>query len=182
MPIIFAQALMLLPVSLVSFGGGAEAESSWIVQQFNDFTSPLYNVVYFFMVVIFTYVYTALVVNPGQYTEYLSRQNAFIPGVRGGQETEDYIDAITSRITLPGSIILGLIAILPALVATLGVNQGFAIFFGGTSLIIMVGVVLDTLDQINSYLLMRKYDGLVKDGTVVGRNSGSRMQSIGADF
>ncbi len=182
MPIIFAQALMLLPVSLVGFGGGPEAESSWFVQQFNDFTSPLYNIVYFFLVVIFTYVYTALVVNPAQYTEYLSRQNAFIPGVRGGQETEDYIDAITSRITLPGSVILGLIAILPALVAQLGVNQAFAIFFGGTSLIIMVGVVLDTLDQINSYLLMRKYDGLVKDGTVIGRNSGSRIQSIGADF
>ena len=182
MPIIFAQALMFLPVSLASWGGGNEAQASWVVQQFNDFTSPLYNVVYFTLVVVFTYVYTALVVNPGQYTEYLSRQNAFIPGVRGGQETEDYIDAITSRITLPGSIILGLIAILPALVASLGVNQAFAIFFGGTSLIIMVGVVLDTLDQINSYLLMRKYDGLVKDGTVVGRNSGSRMQSIGADF
>ncbi|OAV44412.1 preprotein translocase subunit SecY [Lewinella sp. 4G2] len=182
MPIIFAQALMLLPVSLAGFGGGPEAEATWLVQQFNDFTSPLYNVVYFFLVVIFTYVYTALVVNPGQYTEYLSRQNAFIPGVRGGEETEAYIDAITSRITLPGSIILGLIAILPALVATLGVNQAFAIFFGGTSLIIMVGVVLDTLDQINSYLLMRKYDGLVQDGTVVGRNSGSRMQSLGADF
>jgi preprotein translocase subunit SecY len=132
------------------------------VQQFNDFTSPLYNVVYFFLVVIFTYVYTALVVNPGQYTEYLRRQNAFIPGIRGGTETEEYIDSITSRITLPGSIILGLIAILPAIVARFGVNQAFAIFFGGTSLIIMVGVVLDTLQQIESYLLMRKYDGLVK--------------------
>lgn len=182
MPIIFAQALMMLPVSLAGFGGGAAAETSWFVQQFNDFTSPLYNIVYFFLVVIFTYVYTALVVNPGQYTEYLRRQNAFIPGVRGGAETEEYIDAITSRITLPGSIILGLIAILPAIVAQFGVNQAFAIFFGGTSLIIMVGVVLDTLQQIESYLLMRKYDGLVKEGKIEGRGGGSRMQSLGADF
>jgi len=181
MPIIFAQALMFLPVSIASFGSN-EAETSWLVQQFNDFTSPLYNIVYFTLVVVFTYVYTALVVNPGQYTEYLRRQNAFIPGVRGGAETEEYIDAITSRITLPGSIILGLIAILPALVAGLGVNQQFAIFFGGTSLIIMVGVVLDTLQQIESYLLMRKYDGLVKEGRLEGRSGGSRMQSLGADF
>ncbi|MEM9928581.1 MAG: SecY family transport protein, partial [Bacteroidota bacterium] len=181
MPIIFAQALMLLPVSLAGFGSN-ETQASWLVQQFNDFTSPLYNIVYFILVVVFTYVYTALVVNPGQYTEYLRRQNAFIPGVRGGAETEEYIDAITSRITLPGSIILGLIAILPALVAGLGVNTQFAIFFGGTSLIIMVGVVLDTLQQIESYLLMRKYDGLVKDGKIEGRSGGSRMQSLGADF
>ena len=181
MPIIFAQALMLLPVSLAGFGG-AEAQTSWFVQQFNDFTSPLYNIVYFVMVVVFTYVYTALVVNPGQYTEYLRRQNAFIPGIRGGGETEEYIDAITSRITLPGSIILGLIAILPAIAARFGINQAFAIFFGGTSLIIMVGVVLDTLQQIESYLLMRKYDGLVKDGKMEGRSGGSRMQSLGADF
>jgi len=181
MPIIFAQALMILPVSLAGFGS-SDAQTSWLVQQFNDFTSPLYNVIYFVMVVVFTYVYTALVVNPGQYTEYLRRQNAFIPGVRGGAETEEYIDAITSRITLPGSIILGLIAILPAIVAGLGVNQQFAIFFGGTSLIIMVGVVLDTLQQIESYLLMRKYDGLVKEGRLEGRGGNSRMQSLGADF
>ncbi len=181
MPIIFAQALMFLPASLAGFAGG-DAETSWFTQQFNDFTSPLYNIVYFILVVAFTYVYTALVVNPGQYTEYLRRQNAFIPGIKGGTETEEYIDAITSRITLPGSVLLGLIAILPALVAQLGVNQAFAIFFGGTSLIIMVGVVLDTLQQIESYLLMRKYDGLVKDGKIQGRNSGSRLQGIGADF
>jgi preprotein translocase subunit SecY len=181
MPIIFAQALMILPVSLAGFGSN-EAQTSWLVQQFNDFTSPLYNIIYFVMVVVFTYVYTALVVNPGQYTEYLRRQNAFIPGVSSGSDTEEYIDAITSRITLPGSIILGLIAILPALVAGLGVNQQFAIFFGGTSLIIMVGVVLDTLQQIESYLLMRKYDGLVKEGRLEGRSGGSRMQSLGADF
>lgn len=181
MPIIFAQALMFVPASLAGFAG-SEAETSWVALQFNDFTSPLYNIVYFVLVVAFTYVYTALVVNPGQYTEYLKRQNAFIPGIRGGTETEEYIDSITSRITLPGSILLGLIAILPAFVAGLGVNQQFAIFFGGTSLIIMVGVVLDTLQQIDTYLLMRKYDGLSKEGRLQGRGTGSRMQQIGADF
>ena len=181
MPIIFAQALMFVPASLAGFAGG-DAETSWVALQFNDFTSPLYNIVYFILVVAFTYVYTALVVNPGQYTEYLKRQNAFIPGIRGGTETEEYIDSITSRITLPGSILLGLIAILPAFVAGLGVNQQFAIFFGGTSLIIMVGVVLDTLQQIDTYLLMRKYDGLSKEGRLQGRGTGSRMQQIGADF
>ena len=180
MPIIFAQALMFLPASLAGFAGGDE--TSWFTQQFNDFTSPLYNVVYFVLVVAFTYVYTALVVNPSQYTEYLRRQNAFIPGIKGGAETEEYIDSITSRITLPGSILLGLIAILPALVAGLGVNTAFAIFFGGTSLIIMVGVVLDTLQQIESYLLMRKYDGLVKDGKIEGRRGSGGLAPIGADF
>ena len=181
MPIIFAQALMFVPASLAGFAGG-DAETSWLALQFNDFTSPIYNIVYFVLVVAFTYVYTALVVNPSQYTEYLKRQNAFIPGIRGGTETEEYIDSITSRITLPGSVLLGLIAILPAFVAGLGVNQQFAIFFGGTSLIIMVGVVLDTLQQIDTYLLMRKYDGLSKEGRLQGRGTGSRMQQIGADF
>lgn len=180
MPIIFAQALMFLPATVVQFAGGDQ--NSWVVQKFNDFTSMPYNIVYFFLVVAFTYVYTALTVRPDQYTEYLRRQNAFIPGIKGGAPTEEYIDTITSRITLPGSMILGLIAILPAIVASMGVNIQFAIFFGGTSLLIMVGVVLDTLQQIESYLLMRKYDGLVKDGKMIGRGGGSRMQQIGADF
>lgn len=180
MPIIFAQALMFLPATAVQFAGGDQ--NSWVVQKFNDFTSLPYNIVYFLLVVAFTYVYTALTVRPDQYTEYLRRQNAFIPGVKGGKPTEEYIDSITSRITLPGSIILGIIACMPAIVASMGVNLGFAIFFGGTSLLIMVGVVLDTLQQIESYLLMRKYDGLVKDGKMIGRGGGSRMQQIGADF
>jgi preprotein translocase subunit SecY len=180
MPIIFAQALMFLPATAVQFAGGDA--NSWVVQKFNDFTSLPYNIVYFFLVVAFTYVYTALTVRPDQYTEYLRRQNAFIPGIKGGKPTEEYIDSITSRITLPGSVILGIIACMPAIVASMGVNLGFAIFFGGTSLLIMVGVVLDTLQQIESYLLMRKYDGLVKDGKMIGRGGGSRMQQIGADF
>ncbi len=181
MPIIFAQALMFIPASVAQFAGGADADSSWVVRNFNDFTSWPYNIVYFLLVVIFTYVYTALVVNPGQYSEYLRRQNAFIPGVKGGKPTEDYIDSITSRITLPGSVLLGFIAILPAIVAAFNDNFAFAAFFGGTSLLIMVGVVLDTLQQIESHLLMRRYDGLVKDGKIQGR-ANSRMQSIGADF
>ncbi len=177
MPIIFAQALMFLPGIAVQTAGGDE--TSWLVQQLNDFTSGLYNLIYFFLVVIFTYVYTALIVNPQNYAEYLKRQNAFIPGIKPGKPTEDFIDAVTTRITLPGSIFLGLISIMPAFAAAFGVNNLFAAFFGGTSLLILVGVVLDTLQQIESHLLMRRYDGLVKEGRIQGRGS-SRMQGIGA--
>ena len=145
--------------------------------QLTDWLSVPYNVIFFLLVVIFTYVYTALLVNPQQYAEYLKRQNAFIPGIKPGKNTQDYIDSMTTRVTLPGSIFLGLIAILPAIIAAFGVNPGFAIFYGGTSLLILVAVVLDTLQQIESYLLMRKYDGLVKSGRIKGR---SGMQPIGA--
>ncbi len=178
MPIIFAQAIMFLPATLAqAASGGGEVQSS-LLRSLNDFTSGPYNVVYFVLVVVFTYVYTALIVNPQNYAEYLKRQNAFIPGVKPGKPTEDYIDAVTTRITLPGSVFLGLIAIMPAFAAMFGVNNLFAAFFGGTSLLILVGVVLDTLQQIESHLLMRRYDGLVKEGKIQGR--GSRMQGIGA--
>ncbi len=178
MPIIFAQALMFLPATLAQFAMGAnEAPPAWLTA-LNDFTSAPYNIIYFFLVVIFTYVYTALIVNPQQHAEYLKRQNAFIPGVKPGKSTAEFIDTVTTRVTLPGSIFLGLISILPAFAARLGgVNIGFAMFFGGTSLLIMVGVVLDTLQQIESHLLMRRYDGLVKTGRVKGRRSG---MTIGA--
>ncbi len=178
MPIIFAQALMFLPATVAQFAMGAnEAPPQWLVA-LNDFTSVPYNIIYFFLVVIFTYVYTALIVNPQQHAEYLKRQNAFIPGVKPGASTAEFIDTVTTRVTLPGSIFLGLISILPAFAARLGgVNIGFAMFFGGTSLLIMVGVVLDTLQQIESHLLMRRYDGLVKTGKVKGRRSG---MTIGA--
>jgi preprotein translocase subunit SecY len=116
-------------------------------------------------------------VNPQQYAEYLKRQNAFIPGVKPGKSTADFIDTVTTRVTLPGSIFLGLITVIPALAYAAGVNQSFALFFGGTSLLILVGVVLDTLQQVESHLLMRKYDGLVKSGRLKGR---STMQGIGA--
>ncbi|RME92031.1 MAG: preprotein translocase subunit SecY [Bacteroidetes bacterium] len=178
MPIIFAQALMFLPGMAAQWGG---AESSGFIQKLNDFTSAPYNIIYFVLVVAFTYVYTALIVNPSNYADYLKRQNAFIPGVKPGKPTEEFIDSVTTRITLPGSIFLGLIAILPAFAAAFGVNNLFAAFFGGTSLLILVGVVLDTLQQIESHLLMRRYDGLVKEGRIQGRGS-SRMQGIGANM
>ncbi|MCB0652520.1 MAG: preprotein translocase subunit SecY [Saprospiraceae bacterium] len=180
MPIIFAQALMFLPGTIIKALSGADSTlaSSYWVRSLNDFTSGPYNFIYFFLVVIFTYVYTALMVNPTQYADYLKRQNAFIPGVKPGKSTADFIDSVTSRITLPGSIFLALIAIMPAFARAFGINAGFAAFFGGTSILILVGVVLDTLQQIESHLLMRRYDGLVKSGKLQGRSS--RLQGIGA--
>lgn len=182
MPIIFAQAIMFLPAALVGYvaGAGSSVESSYLMRSLNDFTSVPYNVIYFIIIVVFTYIYTALMVNPTQYADYLKRQNAFIPGIKPGKATADFIDAVTSRITLPGSIFLGFIAILPAFAGAFGVNSGFASFFGGTSIIILVGVVLDTLQQIESYLLMRRYDGLVKSGKLQGRSS--RLQGIGSNM
>ncbi len=182
MPIIFAQALMFLPATVVGFIAGNENSaltSSPIMAQLTNPFSLTSALITFFLVVIFTYVYTALIVNPQQYAEYLKRQNAFIPGIKPGKATADFIDSVTSRITLPGSVILGLIAVLPAVAVAFGVNQGFAIFFGGTSLLILVAVVLDTLQQIESHLLMRRYDGLVKSGRIQGR---SKVQSIGANM
>jgi len=179
MPIIFAQAIMFLPLTIAQWANESAAAESNLLMQLNDWKSIPYNVIFFLLVVVFTYVYTALLVNPQQYAEYLKRQNSFIPGIKPGSQTQDYIDTLTTRITLPGSIFLGLISILPAIVAIFGVSDGFALFFGGTSLLILVGVVLDTLQQVESYLLMRKYDGLVKDGRLKGR---SGMQQIGASF
>lgn len=183
MPIIFAQALMFLPATVAQFAtSGGEVVSNSFLLALNDFTSAPYNIIYFFLVVIFTYVYTALMVNPQQYAEYLKRQNAFIPGIKPGKATADFIDAVTTRITLPGSVFLALIAILPAFAAAFGVNRMFAMFFGGTSLLILVAVVLDTLQQIESHLLMRRYDGLVKSGKIQGRSGSSRIQGIGANM
>ncbi len=181
MPIIFAQAIMFLPMSVASYfvtDQSVMAGNSFLRDLNNPF-SFWYSVIYFLLVVGFTYVYTALVVNPKQYSEYLKRQNAFIPGIKPGKATEEYIDSITTRVTLPGSIFLGIISIIPAFAVAFGVNQAFAIFFGGTSLLIMVAVVLDTLQQIETYLLMRKYDGLVQSGKIKGRSS---MQGIGASM
>lgn len=179
MPIIFAQALMFVPMAVLQFTNksGEQPDSSSFLFQLTDFTSIPYNIVYFIMVVLFTFVYTALVVNPQQYTEHLKRQNAFIPGIKPGKNTENYIDSIVSKITLPGAVFLGIISILPAAAAAFGVQQSFALFFGGTSLLIIVGVVLDTLQQVESHLLMRKYDGLVKSGKIKGRTSS--MPTIG---
>lgn len=181
MPIIFAQALMFLPATIAQFFAGDDptlASSPFLQSLVDPFSIPS-SFFTFFLVVIFTYVYTALLVNPTQYADYLKRQNAFIPGIKPGKATADFIDAVTTRITLPGSVFLGLIAILPAFAVAGGVNIVFAMFFGGTSLLILVAVVLDTLQQIESHLLMRRYDGLVKSGKIQGR---SRMQGIGASM
>lgn len=178
MPIIFAQALMFLPLTVAQyFVSDASQLSGGIIAQLSSPFSFASSVVSFLLVVFFTYIYTALLVNPQQYAEYLKRQNAFVPGIKPGKSTADFIDSVTTRVTLPGSIFLGLITVIPAIAYAFGVNQGFAIFFGGTSLLILVGVVLDTLQQIESHLLMRKYDGLVKSGKLKGR---STMQGIGA--
>jgi preprotein translocase subunit SecY len=168
MPIIFAQALMFIPSTIAQFMSGQGAPSGFLAS-LNDFKSWQHNLLYFLLVVVFTYVYTALIVNPQQYAEYLKRQNAFIPGVKPGQNTAEFIDSVTTRITLPGAILLGLISILPGIAANFGVGSGFARFFGGTSILILIGVILDTLTQVESYLLLSKYDGLVKGGKLQGR-------------
>lgn len=168
MPIIFAQALMFLPATAMQYLSGAGTSN---VSMFSDIYSFGYNALFFTLIVVFTYVYTALMINPTNYAEYLKRNNAFIPGVKPGESTSDYIDNIMTRITLPGAIFLGLLGILPSIAATLGVNQQFALFFGGTTLLIMVGVALDTLQVIESYLLTKKYDGLIKSGRIQGRSS-----------
>lgn len=168
MPIIFAQAIMFLP-TLVSFTNLDSAQG--IVKIFNDPSSTWYMIVYSVMVMGFTFLYTALIFNPKQIAEDLKRNNGFIPGVKPGQPTADYIGSVMDRITLPGAIFLALVGILPGFAQRLGVTQGFSTFFGGTSLLIMVGVVLDTLQQIETYLLMRQYDGLMKGGRVQGRQT-----------
>jgi len=172
MPIIFAQALMFLPATALQYIGGEDGSAAGAgVQMFNNIYSFGYNLVFFLLIVVFTYVYTALMINPTNYAEYLKRSNAFIPGVKPGEATASYIENVMTLITLPGSIFLGLIGILPSFAAALGVNQQFALFFGGTTLLIMVGVALDTLQVIESYLLTKKYDGLIKSGRIQGRST-----------
>ncbi len=171
MPIIFAQAIMFVPITLAGFG--TTEESAGFFGAFSDINGFWYNFVYFFMIVGFTYFYTAITVRPTQMAEDMKRNNGFIPGVKPGKKTAEYLDSIMSRITLPGSIFLGIVAILPAFARFFGVSSNFAQFFGGTSLLILVGVVLDTLQQIESHLMMHHYDGLMKDGKIKGRTTGS---------
>mgnify|MGYP000651968021 CR=1 FL=1 len=168
MPIIFAQAIMFIPMTLAGFRG---AESGFL-HAFTDINSFWYNAVFFLLIVAFTYFYTAITVRPTQMAEDMKRNNGFIPGVKPGKKTAEYLDAIMSRITLPGSIFLGIVAILPAFARFFGISQNFAQFFGGTSLLIMVGVVLDTLQQVESHLTMHHYDGLMKEGKIKGRTTG----------
>lgn len=170
MPIIFAQALMFIPGAIAGAVASPEAQPGFLAS-LSDFRSPAYNILFFLLVVVFTYVYTALVVNPQQYAEHLKRQNAHIPGKLQGEETEEYIDKITTLVTLPGAIALGVIAILPGVAGLLVNNSNFALFFGGTSLLILVAVVLDTLQQIESHMIMREYDGLIEGGRIKGRNA-----------
>lgn len=167
MPIIFAQAIMFIPLSLAQYAG---TSSTWFLSQFMDHTSWLYNIVFVALIVAFTYFYTAITLNPVQMAEDMKRNNGFIPGIKPGKATADYLDTVMSRITLPGSLFIALIAILPAIAGIFGVKQGFAQFFGGTSLLILVGVVLDTLQQIESHLLVRHYDGLLNSGRVRTRS------------
>lgn len=171
MPIIFAQAIMFIPLTLAGFGSRGEASS--IVKALTNMEGFWYNFIYFLMIVAFTYFYTAITVRPTQMSEDMKRNSGFIPGVKPGKKTADYLDSIMSRITLPGSIFLGIVAIMPAFARICGVTHSFAQFFGGTSLLIMVGVVLDTLQQIESHLLMHHYDGLMKSGKLKGRTTGS---------
>ena len=167
MPIIFAQALMFIPLTLAGFtSDGASAT----LRQLMDNGSLLYNVIYVILIIAFTYFYTAITLNPTQMAEDMKRNNGFIPGVKPGHDTAEYIDTVMSRITLPGSLFIAFIAIMPALAGLLNVQQAFAQFFGGTSLLILVGVVIDTLQQIESHLMMRHYDGLLKSGRT--RNGG----------
>ena len=165
MPIIFAQALMMFPMLL-----GRWDATRGIAAAFSSYTNVWYNIVFAFLVIVFTYFYTAVTVNPTMMAEDMKKNGGFIPGVKPGKKTAEYIDAIMSRITLPGSIALAFIAIMPAFANIFGINNQFASFFGGTSLLITVGVVLDTLQQIESYLLMRHYDGLMKTGRLTGRS------------
>ena len=163
MPIIFAQAIMFIPIAIV----GTEPSGFWL--KLMDTDGWVYNVIYAVLIIAFTIFYTAVTVNPQQMAEDLKRNNGFIPGVKPGKPTADYIDTVMSRITWPGALFLTIVAVMPAFARLFGVNQAFAQFFGGTSLIILVGVVLDTLQQIESHLLMRHYDGLLKTGRIKGR-------------
>jgi preprotein translocase subunit SecY len=169
MPIIFAQAIMFVPMTVASFG--ESGASSWIINVFGNPNGFGYNLTFFLMIVAFTYFYTAVTVNPNQMADDMKRNGGFIPGIRPGKKTAEFIDNVMSRITLPGSMFLALVAILPAFAALAGVNQAFSYFYGGTSLLIMVGVILDTLQQIESHLLMRHYDGLMKSGKIKGRST-----------
>ena len=171
MPIIFAQALMFIPITLAGFGAQKSGFLGSIATVFGDMNGFWYNLVYFLLIVAFTYFYTAITVRPTQMAEEMKKNSGFIPGIKPGKKTAEYLDSIMSRITLPGSLFLGIVAILPAFARLFGVNQNFAQFFGGTSLLITVGVVLDTLQQIETHLRMHHYDGLMKSGKIKGRAS-----------
>jgi preprotein translocase subunit SecY len=175
MPIIFAQAIMFLPITLMGFS--SSGSMSAVAQAFANPNGFWYNFVFAILIILFTYFYTAITFNPTQMAEEMKKNGGFIPGIKPGKRTAQYLDNILSKITLPGSIFLAFVAVLPAIVSLAGVNAQFAQFYGGTSLLIMVGVVLDTLQQIESHLLMRHYDGLTKSGRIKGRAGGAMGMS-----
>lgn len=166
MPIIFAQAIMFIPSTIGQFFPSAQSP---LLASFSDYTSVAYNVTFALLIILFTFFYTAITINPTQMSDDMKKNGGFVPGIKPGKSTSDYIDGVISKITLPGSIFLALIAIMPSIAIVAGVNSQFAHFFGGTSLLILVAVVLDTLQQVESHLLMRHYDGLMKTGRVKGR-------------
>ncbi|MFP3859316.1 MAG: preprotein translocase subunit SecY [Bacteroidales bacterium] len=173
MPIIFAQALMFVPITIAGF---ADSDAlTGFASAFSDFTGFWYNFTFAVMVILFTYFYTAITINPSQMAEDMKKNGGFIPGVKPGRKTVEFLDRIMSRITFPGSLFLALIAILPSFAMMAGINTQWAQFYGGTSLLILVGVVLDTLQQIESHLLMRHYDGLMKSGRIKGRAGGASV-------
>lgn len=169
MPIIFAQAIMFIPITLARFSDSSSM--SGFVGAFSNHYGFWYNLVFGLLIIIFTYFYTAITVNPNQMAEDMKRNGGFVPGIKPGKRTAEFLDSVMSKITLPGSIFLAIVAILPAFAVKFNISQEFASFYGGTSLLILVGVVLDTLQQIESHLLMRHYDGLMKSGRIKGRSS-----------
>ena len=168
MPIIFAQAIMFIPITFMGFNNDTPSKFALAFADYNGFW---YNLVFAILVILFTYFYTAIAINPNQMAEDMKKNGGFIPGVKPGKKTAEYLEEILSKVTLPGSFFLAIVAILPAIIRLFGVNTQFAQFYGGTSLLIMVGVILDTLQQIESHLLMRHYDGLTKTGRIKGRTS-----------
>lgn len=174
MPIIFAQAIMFIPAAIAQMGGG---KAGGFLTTFTNHFSFWYNLVFAVLIILFTYFYTAIMINPNQLADDMKRNGGFIPGVKPGKSTAAFIDQVMSRITLPGSIFLALVAIMPAFAMRMGITNEFANFYGGTSLLILVGVVLDTLQQIESYLLNRHYDGLMKSGRIKGRAPAMQVQS-----
>jgi preprotein translocase subunit SecY len=171
MPIIFAQAIMFIPITVLTYTGFESSQANSFITLFSNIQGFWYNLIFAVMIILFTFLYTAIQVNTNQMADDLKRGGGFIPGIKPGKPTAEFLDTVLSRITFPGSIFLAIIAILPAFAMTAGVNTQFSYFYGGTSLLIMVGVVLDTLQQIESYLLNRHYDGLMKSGRLKGRSA-----------
>jgi preprotein translocase subunit SecY len=170
MPIIFAQSLMFLPALIASIWADTSDIAQYIGTTFSDFQSWQYNALFASLIIIFTFFYTAITINPNQIGDDMKRNGGFIPGIKPGKATSEFIDGVLTRITLPGSLFLALVAIMPAFASMAGVTREFSQFYGGTSLLIMVGVILDTLQQIESYLLMRHYEGMMKSGRLKGRS------------